>query len=377
MRYFIEDTTLTAIGDAVRAKSGSNDLIKVSELADAITNLPSGGGGGIEVEPIVLSGNCAYACAGVMAGNYVKLFGNTVSTNNITSIENMFKGYTHDTIPFDINCKAGTDISGNATFYESNIKIAPKLINFKPNTLNSFFYSCKYLREIPDDYDESWDWSYINSYNYGSLSALFQNCYSLRYVSPNFIKNCYSTYTSSYGMLYSQGFNECSSLDEINDILIIPRDLTSNSFTSFVSNCYRLKTLTFKTNDDGTAKTANWKNQTFDLSRYVGYANTWSGGQITDYNSGITVDKRVSDDATYQALKDDPDYWTTNINYSRYNKTSAVNTINSLPDTSAYGTNTIKFSGASGALTDGGAINTLTEEEIAVAAAKGWTVSLS
>jgi hypothetical protein len=40
------------------------------------------------------------------------------------------------------------------------------------------------------------------------------------------------------------------------------------------------------------------------------------------------------------------------------------------------GTNTIKFKGASGAKTDGGAINTLTEEEIAVAAAKGWTVSL-
>jgi hypothetical protein len=49
----------------------------------------------------------------------------------------------------------------------------------------------------------------------------------------------------------------------------------------------------------------------------------------------------------------------------------------SLPDTSTYGSNTIKFKGASGALTDGGAINTLTEEEIAVAAAKGWTVALS
>ena len=39
-------------------------------------------------------------------------------------------------------------------------------------------------------------------------------------------------------------------------------------------------------------------------------------------------------------------------------------------------TNTIKFRGEAGALTDGGAINTLTEEEIAVAAAKGWTVSI-
>jgi hypothetical protein len=62
--------------------------------------------------------------------------------------------------------------------------------------------------------------------------------------------------------------------------------------------------------------------------------------------------------------------------YSRYNHASAVETINSLPDTSAYGTNTIKFLGASGSRTDGGAISNLTEEEIAVATAKGWTVTL-
>lgn len=44
MKYVINDTTLTAIGDAVRGKAGTSELIPVSELADAITNLPSGGG---------------------------------------------------------------------------------------------------------------------------------------------------------------------------------------------------------------------------------------------------------------------------------------------------------------------------------------------
>lgn len=43
MKYVIQDTTLTAIGDAVRAKGGTTDLIPVVDLADAITNLPSGG----------------------------------------------------------------------------------------------------------------------------------------------------------------------------------------------------------------------------------------------------------------------------------------------------------------------------------------------
>lgn len=93
------------------------------------------------------------------------------------------------------------------------------------------------------------------------------------------------------------------------------------------------------------------------------------------------MDKEVIDDTTYAALKNDPDWFTCNVAYSRYNHDSAVATINSLPDTSAYlaangGTNTIKFKGAAGEKTDGGAINTLTAEEIAVAAAKGWTVTL-
>ena len=79
-------------------------------------------------------------------------------------------------------------------------------------------------------------------------------------------------------------------------------------------------------------------------------------------------------------MKDDPDWYTVKTQYSRYNHDSAVATINSLPDTSAYltangGTNTIKFENYNGNATDGGGIDALTEEEIAVAAAKGWTIS--
>ena len=67
--------------------------------------------------------------------------------------------------------------------------------------------------------------------------------------------------------------------------------------------------------------------------------------------------------------------------YSRYNLTSAMNTIRSLPDTSAYlatagGTNTIKFNRAAGSATSGGGISSLSTSDIAIATAKGWTVSL-
>jgi hypothetical protein len=73
-------------------------------------------------------------------------------------------------------------------------------------------------------------------------------------------------------------------------------------------------------------------------------------------------------------------YYGGNLKNSVYNHDSAIETINSLPDTSAFlaekgGTNTIKFKSDQGANTEGGAIGNLTAEEIAVAAAKGWTVA--
>jgi hypothetical protein len=182
-------------------------------------------------------------------------------------------------------------------------------------------------------------------------------------------------WTSQYSTIYSYCLNGCTNLNKVENYPVCGK-FSGNAMSNLVASCFRLKDFTFMVNEDGTTKIAEWKNQTLDLSSAVGWVpNSFSVRYIFEYNSGITADKEVKDDATYQALKNDPDWFSCDINYSRYNHTSAVNTINSLPDCSATGTNTIKFMGASGALTDGGAINTLTEEEIAVATAKGWTVS--
>ena len=45
-KVFIEETTLTSIGDAIRDKAGTNELISPLDMPNAISNLPSGGGGG-------------------------------------------------------------------------------------------------------------------------------------------------------------------------------------------------------------------------------------------------------------------------------------------------------------------------------------------
>jgi hypothetical protein len=137
-----------------------------------------------------------------------------------------------------------------------------------------------------------------------------------------------------------------------------------------IDNCYRLKNFTFA--DFGPVQ---WKGHVLDMSVNVG----WS--KMNDLSSSLTVNfpegmnKKIIDDVSYQLLKDDPDCWTCDVGYSRYNHDSAVATINSLPDSSAFGANTVKFKGDAGSKTDGGAINTLTDEEIAVATAKGWTVA--
>lgn len=43
-KVFIEEETLIGIGNAIREKSGTTDLIATTDMANAISNLPSGGG---------------------------------------------------------------------------------------------------------------------------------------------------------------------------------------------------------------------------------------------------------------------------------------------------------------------------------------------
>ena len=325
-----------------------------------------------------LTGDCNYRFAYGGSDWLIEGYGDKITTTDITKTTHMFDSSKISYIPFEINCKQGTTIDAEYMFYLSGIVEPPKINNFKPSNLRSLLYYCKDLEEIPEDWCDNWDWSYIegltSSFN-GGMQSMLCSCYKLRkYPNSLFSKGNPVVY-NGYAIYY-EAFKDCYSLDEVID-LPFPHyntSWTSDAFYYIVSNCHRLKNFTFKLQEDGTPYVMKWKSQTIDLSQNVGY--TEYTYHMTN-NANFTDDTKIKDDATYQALKDNPDNWASNINYSRYNHDSAVNTINSLPDCSATGTNTIKFQGAAGALTDGGAINTLTEEEIAVAAAKGWTVTFS
>jgi hypothetical protein len=357
------------------------------EMAEAINELPP--------TPPEKAFNITGDCNNRFANNgwnwFVERYGDKITTADITSCANMFsKSKNNDltTIPFDINVKK-TCIVFSHMFHGCNyLTNAPLIVpseTIPPPTgaysgvmdVSYIFYDCHRLREIPYDYFHSFitqeHCEKTITFTAGNRSYLFSYCQSLR-EHPD-LSRLQSGMTSSYGTFYNNTFKQCNGLNEIIDLPAIPANYTSNVFTETFSNVGRVKNIKFKTNEDGSPIVATWKNQTITLLDCVGYVSSLAN--ITNYNSGITADKQVKDAATYEALKSDADWFTLDRKYSRYNHDSAVATINSLPDVSAGSGNTIKFKGDMGALTDGGAINTMTDAEIAVAAAKGWTVALS
>lgn len=419
----IQEESLTALGNAIRAKTGSEDLLEFPNgMVNTIQEFNL-----IPDEAFRITGNARYRFAYNNNLWLLKKYGDKITTQNIANREYMFyESNLLEEIPFDINL-SDNNFSLNYTFYNcaklkkippingkacsfdstfygckqleeipnltwktqtgeyadmasmfydcQQLKAAPYIYNAKPTDMKGMFSSCHRLKAIPEDYVDTWNWDYFHTYKYGYGGSVFNNCYSLRTIPLNLTHNLWNIYSSSSSSMYASLFSACFSLDEVKELGVSTASYSSNILSGVVSGCYRLKGFTFQTSEDGMPQIAKWKSQVLELSSYVGYANKDYEYRITDYNSGITKDKKVIDDETYQALKNDPDWFTSDINYSRYNRLSAVETINSLPDCSATGTNTIKFKGAAGALTDGGAINTMTEEEIAVAAAKGWTVT--
>lgn len=353
------------------------------EMAEMINNIyipPA-----LPDEAFTITGQCQYRLSFNGWNWFINMFGDKIQTVDILTASNMF-AYSDklERIPFDINFGDSpyTNIAMENMFYEcAKLKEIPALKNCVPFTMNQIFKNCARLKSFPEDFGADWDFTKLNSQTSGysgNSSAMFYGCYSLRKLPMKLLEGGNPYSANSYA-IYQDGFYNCYSLDEIVNLPNphYKASWTSSGYSSPLrqtfNNCCRLKEMTFAPMKENPI----WSNQTIDLTT-VGYVPYNVQGFASTYINGyaeIPESKKVVDDASYQALKDDPDWYTFLTEYSRYNHDSAVNTINSLPDTTATGSNTIKFLGNAGALTDGGAINTLTDTEIAVAAAKGWTVA--
>ena len=372
-------------------KNGTTTLATAGKYCDRNIDVSvdvAGGGGGEQYftdEELVFTGDLTSMFAFDKWKSVLEKDKSRIKINKPTNLNYFLRGCTgtdYSFLTIEGDGKTACNVTG--LLYEmKNIEKIPVLKNvvINSNQTGNMISDLNYFTNV-DELIKLFDSITFNNSPFQSF-GLFSYCYSLRNVDEvmPYLKKALVNYNS--GAAYGQCFNGMHALDEINNIPIMFGTKTYNGFNSFCQNLSRAKNITFET-DNGVPYAVQWKAQTIDLAWSNGTGVLGHGYQsnLLNYNSGITADKEVKDDATYQALKNDPDWWTIDAAYSRYNHDSAVETINSLPDTSAYlatagGTNTIKFKGASGSLTDGGAINTLTEEEIAVAAAKGWTVTMT
>ena len=378
---------LTSIADAIREKGGTTEKLTLDAMPTAIANLPTGGGGdcnGLHIpeEYLTLTGSCQYRFYGGGWDWFIEEFGEKIKTKDITNVSGMFQNSSKlKRVPFSIET-TNTMLEWKNLFVNCNsIEYIERIPLIKASSLQSIFESCSKLRELPvvDVMEVKQDVS-------SGMKSFITYCYSLREI-PDYYMECFTNntaITSTSSHPYYALFRDCSCLNEAKKIRVnTVKEMTSNIFSNTFYRCYRLKGITFDTlNDNGTPLNVKWKNQTIDLSQYVGWAgDAYADQKILDFNSGITADKEVVNKDDYNRLKDDPDWWSRQFMFSRFGHDAAVELINTLPDASAYieaqgaSNNIVKFYSNAGSAIDGGSVSALTEEEIAVAAAKGWSIA--
>lgn len=375
-KVLVNETSLTAIANAIREKNGETTTYKPSEMSGAISALTIGTADIPEEAFGQGNPDNSYKFYNRSWNWFMTTYADQIEPQEIAPYI-CYKNVLTEKFPISFVMQ---NYDCQYAFAECNyiteIDITPTTEFYNYNNCKAMFYNCQRLRTLPDDLFGEGKFSEYTS-TQGSRDQMFALCYSLRNI-PN-LDGVGTSQTPSY-VLYSGLAQNCVVLDTLENVPVINATLTSDKLNNTVSKCCRLKDFTFTT-DNGVAKTANWKNQTLRLSYYTGW-NDGYDNYITGFNSGIGTGTRVDDDNDYANLKNNADWWSNDYRYSRYNKESAIRTINSLPDTSAYlasngGTNTVKFLGEAGKYTDGGAINTLSETEIAVASAKGWTIAFT
>lgn len=327
-KLLINDTTLSAIGNAIRTKNGSTDTYKPSEMPNAILTIAADG----------ISHTFSGDCSSLFAGGYwdfvIEQGGVGLKTAHITDAGGMFSDSEVVQIPFEINLGYKTveytkDIGPSLSecfFQCENLVKAPKINSYSGggkgalSTMYRMFYNCYSLREI----DLSGiDWANYRSYDISeviSFEYMFYNCFSLRSIPEATMNELY--YGNENNRIYM--FYKCHCLDELRGVRPVYGDTMASNFCT---QTYRLKDFTFCEPVDGE----NRFNISLNLTT-CGYNSSTNGAiYMRKYMNDANDEKRIIDDATYQALKDDPDAWTTDVKYSRYNKASALRTIASLP----------------------------------------------
>ena len=379
----IDEISLVAIGDAIREKNGSSQTYSPEEMVSAIGDIS---GGGEPVDFFHYSGNGNGLFLGKIGH---KILNDYLSELTFTDMRDMNYAFYQNndynispSFPTDLssltinfrdnsdlkyNSSYGGNISLSSCFYGSSIQKIPKFVFNNTGVYNCANMFGGYNNKV-ENVDDFMTNTIFSTSSFSNYSNMFSFNYGIKTI-PH-LEKLKNTGMNSTTTIYNNGFYRCIHLQEIINLPVITpsnNNITSNNMFKTTFQQCPVNRITFETNN-GEPLIANWKNQIIPIgtSEKVGWTDTHKNTAPT-----------VSNQATYEQYKNEV-YKTSLREYSRYNHTSAVETINSLPDTSAVsnGTNKIQFCGASGSATDGGAISNLTSEEIAVATAKGWTVEI-
>ena len=373
---------LSAIGTAIRNKTGKTALMTLDEMPTEIAGISTGSDipesalNFTSMENIDYNGNWDW---------FFTQYKSQITTSNILELTQAF-----------FNSKL-TDLSGlvinmepytmgvptqriNSAFALSKIETLPQINNLQPGNVANCFQNCQNLTAI----NIVVNWNAANAQDqpgWSDAASLFDGCSRLKTIDPSWFNRSTINWNSS--TIYYYGFRECWSLLSITDLGVenpaskSQSAVNENMFEKTFENCCKLRKLTFKLNDDGTAIAANWANQIINLYN-LGWAPSNYPENIYEI-MGWDFSKRITNQEQFNSLKDDPEAWTTNDEYSLYTHDRVVETLNTLPDTHVYLTeykqnqadasNTIQFW-----LADRNRPN---EAEIAVATAKGWTVTFA
>lgn len=397
-KVFIEETTLTAIGDAIREKTGGTDLIAPGSMPAEIKAIVSGGGSGegdcnglhVPEEALVLTGDMSYRFAYGGWNWFIEEFGDKITTENITNSSNMFNNANElQDIPFELNFNPNLLNLMLSMFTNcKKLRTLPTLNNVKVDGMQQLFQYCFALKSIPDDWTDTWDWSNVDNQTsqYScNMSNMFSYCVNLRNIPAWTFLHQNPVVNPTYS-LFNGAFDNCLVLERIEGIrLPANATWTANAFRNTFNYCARLKSVTFALQEDGSPYVHNIKNQTIDLST-AGWRSSgtgsiyWSDVDKNDFPDDAVIDS-YDKWATYcgedSLDKGSGNGYATNVKWSTFSRKAAKRLFATLPDVTGGSGNTIKLEHeAASELKSQEAMKLLTEEEIAVAAARGWTVSL-
>lgn len=373
---------LNDIGDAIREKTHTTDLLALDAMPAAIRSI-SGGGEVVFPDFEIKHKNDANVDLMYLNAqdkytdliNFLVDHGSKVVVKGGKRLDSAFQQSSYCKIEMDgFESDGSYSLIGNTNssnmFREYKSERLPNIKGYNFVDLWNFFDGANQI--TTDTLAEFLNNNKFDGYK-GALyrcSSCFNNTNRIRRLPDTFIAHFYGNQLGNNQSAFNlnENFENCFVLDELKNLPVPQQTITTNRSSSFLYNASHLKSFTFVPNQSWLCT-----NQILDLSNCLGYVDPWIDNGLVQY--GLPAEKEIKNAETYALYKDDPDAWTRKKEYSRYNHDSAVETINSLPN-STKGTNTIKFLGTAGSLTDGGAINTLTPTEIAVATNKGWTVSI-